>query len=558
MDALSTVDILVFGDFRLDWRGGGLFRCVEGSNPVPVSLGSRALSVLAILVGRHGDLVAKDEIIAAVWPETVVEEANLTVQVSAVRRALDPEGIGLSWIQTVSGRGYRFIAPVRRSTAAVETPLLYAIAGRQRPLPLSVIVAPLRNLGVPKALAHLLDGITEDISADLSHHPGIRVVCGPQDPRRNVTSASPRDLARELGAGYLVQGSVRKTEGRLRVNVQLVDTDSGAYIWAERFDVDLDGSAGSHGTITGRLVRVLSVKLTEQAGHSIETMPPQEWTSYDLVMRGRALNCRPISITNRHAALRCFQQALAADAGSIGARIGIAGALVNIVWDGWSQSVEHDTAHAEQLLLDVLREDADNPECHEFMGQLRRFQDRLNESMIETEIALGLAPNSVLANTQLAWTLTVLGRPDAAIPQIERCLRLAPHGRITPMINANMGQCKLLLGQTEEAIFWLRKAIAGNPGLYYPHRDLAGALGLRGELVEAAATFRRAIEIKPALGLPSGLLVNQNSQYVALFERTVCNGLRRAGFPAVCRAEQERRRVSNTWAKRQPLANIGA
>jgi DNA-binding winged helix-turn-helix (wHTH) protein len=104
-DALSSANICIFGDFRLDRRGGGLFRCVEGSSPIPVSIGSRALSVLGILVERHGDLVPKDDIIAAVWPETVVEEANLTVQISALRRTLDPQGTGLSAIQTGPGHG---------------------------------------------------------------------------------------------------------------------------------------------------------------------------------------------------------------------------------------------------------------------------------------------------------------------------------------------------------------------------------------------------------------------------------------------------------------------
>jgi adenylate cyclase len=546
MDALSTADIFIFGDFRLDWRGGGLFRYVEDGSPVPVSIGSRALSVLRILVERHGDLVLKDDIIAAVWPDTVVEEANLTVHISALRRTLDPK-IGLSCIQTVPGRGYCFTTAVKRLTAALGLPLPYVTGGRQRPPLPSVMVAPLRNLGVPKALAHLMDGIAEDISTDLSQDSGIRVVCGPQALRRNGSSASPRDLARELGAGYVVQGSVRNVGGQVRVNTQLVDTDSGAYIWADRFDVDLDGTAAACGELTGRLVRVLSVKLVEQAGHSIEITPPGEWTTCDLVMRGRAISCRPYSKANRQIALKCFEQALARDAGSIGARIGISGVLVGNVGEGWSQSVEQDLARAEELLLDALSDDADIPEGRGLMGLLRRLQGRLSDSMIELEKAIRLDPNNILANVQLGWTFIQLGQLDAAIPQIERCIRLAPHDRLTPVAYIALGLSKLLIYNFDEAIFYLRKARALNPRLYPPHLYLAAALPLRGELGEAKVALRQAIEARPEITSPSGFLTTRYvpSQFANLFDRAVCPGLRLAGLPVA-------------WAGRTPGTHFPA
>jgi adenylate cyclase len=359
------------------------------------------------------------------------------------------------------------------------------------------------------------------------------VVDGAQDPRRSSASASPRDLARERGASYLVQGSVRKTQDRVGVNVQLVDTDSGDYIWAERFDVDLDGTSDALGEMTGRLVRVLSVKLTELAGSSIEIKLPREWTPYDLVMRGRGLNCGPISKTNRYAALKCFEQALAADAGSIGARMGIAGVLVGNVGEGWSQSVEHDLARAEQILLDVLRDDADIPQGRGYMGLLRRLQGRLNDSMIELEIGIGLEPNNILANTQRGWTLIHLGRPDTAMPQIERSIRLAPRDRLTPVNYLALGLSKLLMYRIDEAVFFLRKARALNPRLFHPYLYLAAALRLRGEPGEADAALRQAIEIKPEIASPSGFLRQVSPQFVALFEKTVCDGLRRAGLPPV-------------------------
>jgi tetratricopeptide (TPR) repeat protein len=253
-------------------------------------------------------------------------------------------------------------------------------------------------------------------------------------------------------------------------------------------------------------------------------------------MLGRAINCRPLSISNRHAALKCFEQALAADAGSIGARIGIAGVLVGNIGEGWSQSVEQDLARAEQLLLDVLHDNADIPEARGYMGLLRRLQGRLSDSMIELEVGLGLDPNNVLANMQRGWTLITLGRPDAALPQIERCIRLAPNDRLTPVNYLALGLGKLLMYHIDEAIYYLRKARAINTRLLFPHLYLAAALRLRGDLGEADAALRQAIEIKPEIAMPSGFLRRKSPQFVALLETTVCAGLRQAGLPAVWRS----------------------
>ena len=120
MDAPNPSDIFVFGQFRFDRSSGGLFRCDEDGDPVHVTIGSRALEVLGVLIERHGDLVSRDEIMAAVWPNTVVEEANLAVQISALRRVVDQDRTDGSCIQTVPGRGYRFVAAVTRLAAGAS------------------------------------------------------------------------------------------------------------------------------------------------------------------------------------------------------------------------------------------------------------------------------------------------------------------------------------------------------------------------------------------------------------------------------------------------------
>jgi tetratricopeptide (TPR) repeat protein len=216
-------------------------------------------------------------------------------------------------------------------------------------------------------------------------------------------------VARELGVNYVIQGSMRKVGAQVAVNVQLVSTETSAHIWAERFHVDLRDIADAHDEIAGRLVRTFAVKLIDDVNRRIEAIDPQDWTPDDLVMRGRVY--KPPSIANRQEALKNFEQALERDAGSIGAKLGIANILMSNVLDGWSLSIEQDKARSEQLLTEILHDDANNADARAYVGALRRLQGRLSDSRIELEMAIGLAPNNIFAILQLGITLTCLDIP---------------------------------------------------------------------------------------------------------------------------------------------------
>ena len=182
-------------------------------------------------------------------------------------------------------------------------------------------------------------------------------------------------------------------------------------------------------------------------------------------------------------------------------------------------------ARAEQLLTEILRDDADNADAHAHMGTLRRAQGRLSDARIELEIAVGLAPNNIHAIGHLGITLTFLGNPEAAVPLIERCLRLAPHDRNTPVNQAVLGLCKILLGDVDEAVIWLRKARAANPRLFYIHAFLAAALALRDELDEAGDALRQAVSsdrVRLQVGLGRSFEGEQPSLPRSLAEDGLC------------------------------------
>src|ERR1700720_3243201 len=244
MDVLSSTESSLFEGFRLDRRAGVLFRRDERGVFAPMAIGSRALDILGVLVERPGDLVSRAEIIEAVWPETTVEDSNLNVQIAALRRILDDRRAEGSCIQTVPGRGYRFVAPVTRVERAA--PAHIVVAPR-----LSIVVLPFTNLSDDREQQYFAHGITEDLTTDLSRLENMFVIsCNTAFTYRDKR-VDTRQIGRELGVRYVLAGSVRRSGHKVRINAQLIDAASDAHLWTERFDRDTSDLFALQNEITG-------------------------------------------------------------------------------------------------------------------------------------------------------------------------------------------------------------------------------------------------------------------------------------------------------------------
>ena len=238
MEELATGEMFLFEGFRLDRRG--LSQPDERGVFAPAVIASRALNVLRVLVKADGDLVSKDEIMAAVWPGTVVEDNNLTVQIAALRRILDQGRADGSCIQTVAGRGYRF-APVVTRHAGDSTISLtrVSVVGTRPPPPLSIVVLPFTNLNSDPDQEYFADGLTDDLTTDLSRISGSVVIARGTAFTYKGKAVDAKEVGRELSVRYVLEGSVRRSGNRVRVNSQLVDAETDAHLWAERFDRDI-------------------------------------------------------------------------------------------------------------------------------------------------------------------------------------------------------------------------------------------------------------------------------------------------------------------------------
>jgi len=387
------------------------------------------------------------------------------------------------------------------STVAVQVP---AAAGPRTPPAvvstpaprLSIVVLPFANLSNDPDQEYFADSITDDLTTDLSRISGSFVIARNTAFSYKGKSVDAKQIGRELGVRYVLEGSVRRMGNQVEVNVQLVDAESGGHVWADRFDTDRWDLGEAQSEITGRLARTLNLELLEQASRRIEQEKAANPDARDLVIRARALVYRPAVIAIREEARRLFERALEIDPRSIDAKSGLAELLVTTIKVGWSNSVQEDQARAEQLLVEVLERDAFSASAHDQLGELRRFQNRLAEAQIEFETAIALDPNNPAAFFHLGMNLMFLGRPQEGIPLDWKAIRLDPHNQAgaAPIYWA-LGHSHLLLADVDEAIDLLRKARALNPRYWFIPLSLASALGLKGDVDGAKAVLAEATKL---------------------------------------------------------------
>ena len=513
-----------FEDFALDTDRRELRR-----DATLLSMEPQVFDLLAFLVVNRDRVVSRDDLLASVWGGRIVSESTLATRINAARRIIGDSGEQQRLIRTTIGKGVRFVGAVQEREAAAE-PVL------STPPRLSIIVLPFANLSNDPELEFFADGITDDLTADLSQIPGSFVIARNTAFTLKGKSIDVKRIGREFGVWYVVEGSLRRAGEAVRLNVQLIDAESGAHLWADRFDANPANPAQAQNEILGRIARTLGRKLVEAAGLRIERQRPIDTDPQDLLIRGWAIFNRATTAAILHEAQAVFERVLEIEPGSIGARIGIGYALAVNVANYWSTSVEQDKARAERLLLEAIVHDANSARARAALGLLRRVQNRLDQSRIELEMAVALEPNYASAFWMLATTLILLGQPEAAIPVGEKGLRLIQYGEAAPAAYMALGQAHLLLGHVEQAIEFARKARASNPRIYITNTMLAAALGLKGELDEARAVLAEAIKLRPefnSLARWRAYMTWGSPEYWALRERTTIVGLRRAGMPDV-------------------------
>jgi pentatricopeptide repeat protein len=492
MDAPVPADVFLFEAFWFDRRAGVLFRRDEGGALVPVAIGSRALAVLDALVARGGDLVSKEEIMDAVWPGTAVAENNLTVQISALRRVLDHGRAGGSCIQTIAGRGYRFIGAVNRAPPAATLSL---------PDKPSIAVLPFTNMSGDPEQEYFADGMVDEIITALSRIRWLFVIARNSSFTYKGQPIDVNQVGRELGVRYVLEGSVRRAGVRVRITAQLIDAPDRTHLWADRFEGSLDDVFDLQDKVASTVAGVIEPTLQAAETARSRSRSTTDLTAYDLFLRALAhsLSYETEQLTG---ALELLQQAIERDP-QYGPALALAAHChQRFEVMNWTEDPEAVRLTSVGLARQALRVGPDDPDVLALTAFTFGYFGE------DIDVAIGLIDRCLTLNPShaRAWHWSGLlrifaGQPDLALDNFQNYLRLSPRERLASYLNG-IGEAHFFCHRFDEAAANLLASLERAPSFPVTYRVLAACYAHMGRLDEAREIVRRLRAITPVLMEP--------------------------------------------------------
>lgn len=539
-DTFETNRFYDFGPYRLDRRARVLLR-----DRTIVPLTPKVLDTLAVLVEHRGEVVFKDELLKAVWPDTFVEESNLSQNVSILRKALGQDPDNLTYIETVSKRGYRFVAEVRisglkvtpalpevvekafqrvpadaapasapppaaprfRTRAAAAAGAALILCGAlatwyyRQPRPgisgiRSIAVLPLKNLSADPEQEYFADGITDLLTAEISRAVPVRVTSRTSAMRYQNSDKPLRTMAGELNVDAVIEGSVVRSGGRLRITAQLIQASSDRHVWAETYDRELTD------------VLVLQQEIARAVAHEIragiapargDPPAPINRSAFDDYLRGRYhLDQRTAESIPK--AISFYQKAIAEDPAYARAYAGLADCynqLGTVMIGGRSPSESRKLAIAAASR--ALEIDPQLAEAHAALGYSGLYEWNWDRARENLERAISLNPNYAPAHLWFAHYLAARAHFDQALQEVRLARDLDP---LSPIIQTQVGWILGHAGRFPDAIMEYRKALEMEPGYQWAMWQLGGALRSTGDFAGAIQVLQEAVELDRA---PSAL-----------------------------------------------------
>jgi TolB-like protein/Tfp pilus assembly protein PilF len=405
-------------------------------------------------------------------------------------------------------------------------------SGQARSVPrLSVVVLPFADLSGDPGQGYIADGVTDDLTTDLSRIADMFVISRNTAFTYRNKPVDAKQIGRELGVRYVLDGSVRRSGNQVRINAQLIDAETDAHLWAERFDRDAGDLFAVQDEITSRIAVALNLELigTEAA------RPTDDPDALDYILRGRAALLKAPTRDNYREVIGLFEHASALDPRSIEAQSLLATALTNRVLDYMSGSTEADIERAEELTDQALAASPRSPLAHWAKGQLLTAKFRYDEAIPEYETVIAYNRNSADAYSNLGWCKLYTGSIGETIALQEQAVRLSPRDPSIGFWYWRIGVVHLLQSRTEEAVVWLERARSANPGLPVTRAYLASAYALKGEAERASAEFAEAQRLSdnhyPTIASLKAARYFGVPKISALYETTFFLGLRKAGMP---------------------------
>ena len=515
----------LFEDYALDVDRRELNRGTDS-----VSVAPQVFDLLEYLIRNRERVVTKDDLIEAVWGGRIVSDAALTTRLNAARTAIGDSGEEQRLIRTLPRKGVRFVGSVLEAVptghgaadGAQAEPGQPALALPDRP---SIAVLPFQNMSGDPEQEYFADGIVDDIITALSRFKLLFVIARNSSFTYKGRAVDIKQVGRELGVRYVLEGSVRRSADKLRMTSQLIDAVTGAHVWADRFEGELHDVFGLQDEITARVVSAIQPKLL-QAEIELAVRRPSNLTAYDFYLRATP-HYYTMTREGNAEALRLLSHALEIDP-----RYSAAASLANFCRTmnlllGWTLDPEFEISEVGRLSQLILSIDENDPDTLANVGWARAYVAGDFDAATEmVDRAVALNPNSAIAWNYRGITCQYQGHPEEALRSFERALRLSP---VDPMLYgtvAMMGLAFIGLHRFAEAEAAARKSLRKNPTFMPAHRGLVSALALQGRIAEATEASRRLLELEPGFRVSEWIVRSRQWRAGLLVE-----GLRKAGLP---------------------------
>lgn len=549
----------------------------------PIALTRGELSLLRTFLARPGRVLSRDTLLDAVSNRPLESfDRSVDMLVGRLRKKIEPDPAAPRVIVTVPGEGYRFdgFKAANNAPTGPTEPLAASVpdAGRgapaQAPRPgarrgpvaaalaalalgaallmaamrflpvgsadrvaaaprLSVVVLPFENVGGDPQQDYFADALTEDLTSDLSHIDGSFVISRGTAFTYNGKPADPRQIGRDLGVRYVLEGSVRRTGERIAVNARLVSTDTGAQVWTDRFDGERARLGELQVEFVSRLANSLGWELVRAENLRALRERPDHPDAVDLVMRAgaRGDSYARTRQTNGEK-IDLYERALALDPQSEPAMLGLSFALNQRVNALWSDDPADDAARAERLADSALALRPNDTQAHMAKAAVFFAKRQWKAAISQAEAALADDPNNAAAHNAASFWKVFLGDSEDGFAGVEAALRLSPRDPDVSSWQFSMCHLHTHLAQWELAIEWCGKSIATGESSMFPYVDLAAAEAWAGYDKEARETVAQLRKLYPDFTVQSwaGIHWSDDPTFNAQYARIV-EGLRKAGVP---------------------------
>ena len=483
-------DIYQFGPFRLDPAAGILYRGAE-----PTMLGRRAVALLLRLLESAGAPVSKDVLVEAGWGGLAVADNNLTVQIAALRRVLAEAADAESWIETMPRRGYRYVGPAVVTNVSDAPATVRAASAPTLPEKPSVAVLPFSNLSGDPEQEYFADGMVDDIITGLARIKWLFVIARNSTFTYKGRAVDVKQVGRELGVRYVLEGSVRKAGRSVRVTGQMIDASTGAHVWAERYDRSSEDIFALQDEIALSAVGAIAPSVRRAEIDRVKRKRPDSLDAYDLVLRAQP----DVDLGMPAQAMRALvllERAIELDPAYALAHGNAAMCHHCLFLRAGLQEANRAASirHARSAILHGQDEAAALTLAGFSIGM--DGHDR-GAAFTALEAALAISPSSalsyILGSVILGWG----GDAERAIEWSERGMRLSPFDPWAFAAFDAQAMSHLLRGRYDESCRAAYKSVQANPAHSITYVQLAAALAKLGRLEEAKAAAARVLELHP-------------------------------------------------------------